>query len=110
MGTATMANAELADWLERLDSHGVYSDKLLDHRPADLAAAVPTETPTGVTAKIVARGLGGFVRADVVGPQFTGYQASLAVAVERLGENPAAGISGRGFIHQICIAALRADG
>lgn len=110
METGTMTNADLADWLERLDSHGVYSVELLAHLPVDLAAAVPTETPPEVTAKIVARGLGGFVRADMVGPQFTGYQASLAVAVARLGENPAAGISGRGFIHQICIAALRADG
>lgn len=109
MTTGVMTSAELADWLSRLNSHGVYPAVLLQDLPGDLAAQVPTETTEEIFTEMAGRQLGGHLRAGVAGRQFTGYRAAQALATYRLGRDPAAGYYGRGLIHRTCIAALRAD-
>jgi hypothetical protein len=105
-----MTNAQLADWLDQLDSHTMYDAQMLTELPADLMAVVPTFTTAQMRKQIEQRGLGGSITTeDKI--LFTGYQASDAIARERCGYDACHAaygwISGRGSIHRAAIKLLR---
>lgn len=103
-----MTNQELADWLEELDSHGIYDAAILNELPEELSSAIPTRTPAQVRRSIEHRGLGGYLVSEPAARMFSGWEASEAICSTVLGRNPGARYHGRGRSHRACIAGLRA--
>jgi hypothetical protein len=102
-----------SDWLDLVDSHGIYDADMLGELDERYRDAVPLHTHAETVAAIERRGLGGEL--EPVTPEhdelFYGYQAASALAALCLdGRIPGDRFSGRGSAFRANYSALKEAG
>lgn len=101
MQTLSAHDAEqIAGWLKRIDSHGIYPADLIDELPETVRDAIPTYNGRAAKQRIIDRGLGGEYHGTDDDMLFSGYSASRALAVRIAGEAPGDMYHGRGTSHR----------
>ena len=104
-----MKYAKPTDLLAEMDSHGVYSAKMLGDCEFD-TSTVPVESHASIEAQIKARGLGGWMEPDNGAGLITGYKVATALARKFLGDAPGLAFHGRGSSFRADVAALKEAG
>ena len=96
-----------SEFLNMLDSHGIYPETALDEFDAEYRACVPLYSHARAAEMIAARGLGGELAEDTGEKLFAGYAAAEALAYEALGRiPPGSRYFGRGSAFRANQAAL----
>ena len=77
-----------SEFLDTLDSHGIYPETALEDLDAEYRACVPLYSYARTAKMIAARGLGGELAEDTGEKLFAGYAAAEALGKKALGKTP----------------------
>jgi hypothetical protein len=100
-----------SDWLDLVDSHGIYDAEMLGELDERYRGAVPLHTHAEAVHSIEARKLGGELEPETPGMElFYGYQAASALAKLCLDTIPGDMFTGRGSAFRANYSALKEAG
>jgi hypothetical protein len=107
-----------SEWLDELDSHGIYDSTALKARyeleTGQKAPDWPEHTPAQTRQRIKARGLGGGLKEGTPEEQLQAYGWEIARTLEEAlvpkSQRLSHVVEGRGSAHRLCVEALQRMG